>query len=136
MDPWETVVKDLAARVPAPLQSRTVTSFSDIPLSRTWKQICPFDSQAAVALLKQKIDQYSIGNDCHQIFFAFQPSKDSEGELTVYKPNFYARMHCEAVLAALLNYCMDKVGSANAEALKQHVKVTSCLRDHGLHLSI
>ena len=89
-----------------------------------------------MALLKEKIGQYIIGDDCHQIFFAFQPSKDAEGELTVYKPHLYGRMHCEAVLVTLPDYYTDKVGSTNAEALKQHVKVTSCLRDRGLCLSI
>ena len=136
MDPWETVVMNLVDRAAqASPQSQTDTNLSDIPLSRTRKQIRPFDGQAAVALLKKKIHEYALGKGYHPIFLAFQPSEYSEDKSTSYIANFHGRMHCEAVLSSLIKCYADNVCDANTGVgvlLKQHVKVMSCLRDRGL----
>jgi hypothetical protein len=136
MDPWESVVMSLADRAAqASLQSRTDTNLSDIPLSRTRKQICPFDGQAAVALFKKKIHEYALGKDCDPIFLAFQPSEYPGDKSTSYVANFYGGMHCEAVLASLIKCYVDNGYEANTGVgalLKQHVKVMSYLRDRGL----
>jgi hypothetical protein len=138
MEPWETLVMNLTAQAArAPID----TGFSNnASMSRTWKQIPPFDAQATVALLKQKIDEYMLllGKNCHPIFLSFKPHAGLESELTSYIPNFDCGMHCEAVLASLIKFHTDNVGIAHTKAgilLKKHAEVMSYMHDHNLCVS-
>ena len=133
MEPWETVVMNLAAQTAqAPIDAGS----SNVSMLQIRKQIRPFDAQATVALLKQKIDEYVLlGKNCHPIFLSFKPPAGLKSELTSYVPNFDHGMHCEAVLASLIKYHRDNVGAEAGILFKKHVKVMSCLHDHNLCVS-
>jgi hypothetical protein len=140
MEPWETVVMNLAARAAQASAAHpppTTDTDSNVSMLRTWKQIRPFDGQAAVALLKKKIDnEYALlGSHCRPIFHAFRRPTYSSGESTSYVPKCYAGMHCEAVLASLIKCHPDDVNTKAGILLKEHTKVMSCLRDRDLRLS-
>jgi hypothetical protein len=140
MERWETTIRKLAASPVAqntagPHQpSRNNDQFT-APELRIGSSHNFFDAQTVIDLLKKEIDKYVKLEQSNLIFYAFKPKSEARN---TYEPHFYGDIHCEALVASLIEF-MDDINafkSTNTDdvgRLKELIQVLFCLHDYNLH---
>ena len=143
MECWETTIRKLAAspvtrNTAGPYQPSTNANRFTAPEPRIESGHNSFDPQTVIDLLKEEVDKYVKLDQCDPIFHAFKAKPDAPN---TYKPHFYGYVHCEALVASLIEFMDEDVTAFNGvdtdsiSSLKELIQVWFCLHDCDLRRS-